>query len=116
MDKIDKCHRTHYHTKQLQTKILIFCIVAHWFVFEKILGRSKTNWLNILYYRPLVRVVKKIKEENELVIYSSGGRSSLIDFIACRRDIKDLQDCTVINGEELSTQHHLILLKMKTST
>jgi hypothetical protein len=40
------------------------------------------------------------KEENKLVTYSSGGRSSQIEFTACRRrDLKDIQDCAVINGK-----------------
>jgi hypothetical protein len=37
------------------------------------------------------------KEENKLVTYSSGGRSSQIDFKACRRrNLKDIQDCAVM--------------------
>jgi exonuclease III len=57
------------------------------------------------------------KEENKLVTYSSGGRSSQIDFIACRRrDLKEIQDCAVINGEEVASQHRLVLLKMKIRT
>lgn len=54
------------------------------------------------------------KEENQLNTYKSGGRTSQIDFLACRRkDIRDVQDCRVINGEDVSTQHRLVLAKMK---
>ena len=54
------------------------------------------------------------KEENQLTTYRSGGRSSQIDFLACRRkDIRDIKDCRVINGEEVAAQHRLVLAKMK---
>ena len=46
------------------------------------------------------------KDENQLITYRSGGRSSQIDFF-------DIKDCRVINREGVAAQHHLLLTRLK---
>ena len=53
------------------------------------------------------------KDENQLSTYRSRGRASQVDILTCRRkDIRDAQDCGVINGEDEAAQHRLVLVKM----
>ena len=54
------------------------------------------------------------KDKNQLITYESGERGSQIDFLASRRNnIKEVRDCKVINGEDASAYHCLVLMKMK---
>ena len=51
-----------------------------------------------------------VKEENRLSTYRSGQNQSQIDFIIVRRSqLKHVQDTKVINGEECSPQHKLLV-------
>ena len=49
------------------------------------------------------------KDYNQLATYKSGGRSSQIDFLMCRRrDLRDVKDCKVLNGDDAAAQHRLL--------
>ena len=51
-----------------------------------------------------------VKEENKLSTYRSGQNQSQIDFIIVRRSqLKHVQDTKVINGEECTPQHKLLV-------
>ena len=43
--------------------------------------------------------------------YESGGRESQIDFlILCRRQLDEVKNCKVINGENVAAQHGMLVL------
>jgi exonuclease III len=45
------------------------------------------------------------KREEHRVTYKSGGRSTQIDYIMCKRcNLKEFRDCTVMPGESVTTQ------------
>ena len=51
------------------------------------------------------------KKENNLITYQSGGNSSQIDYILVRKsDFKQVRNIKVILGEEVVTQHRLLLV------
>ena len=54
------------------------------------------------------------KKKNEhRITYKSGGRDTQIDYILCRRDnLKDIEDCKVVAGESVVTQHRMVVCKM----
>ena len=44
-----------------------------------------------------------------MATYKSGGRSSQIDFMMCRRrDLRDVKDYRVLNGDDVAAQHRLL--------
>ena len=54
------------------------------------------------------------KEDNQLIIYQSGGISSRIDYILVRRsDFRLVRGIKVIPGEEVVTQHRMLVSDMK---
>ena len=54
------------------------------------------------------------KKEEHLVTYKSGGSTSQIDFILVKRkDRKEILNCEVIPGEDLTKQHRLIVMDYK---
>lgn len=54
------------------------------------------------------------KKDNHLITYQSGGFNSQIDYILVRRsDFKLVRDMKVIPGEEVVTQHRLLVCDMK---
>ena len=54
------------------------------------------------------------KKEEHLVTYKSGGSTSQIDFILVKRkDRKEILNCKVIPGEDLTKQHRLIVMDYK---
>ena len=43
--------------------------------------------------------------------YKIGGRESQIDFLMCRRQqLKEVQNCKVINGKSVAAQHRVLVL------
>ncbi|KAI5725012.1 hypothetical protein M8J77_010024 [Diaphorina citri] len=49
------------------------------------------------------------KDENKLITYKSGNRSSQIDFILCRRQhVKEIKDCKVLSLKTVAAQHKLL--------
>ena len=54
------------------------------------------------------------KKENHLITYKSGGNSSQIDYILVRKsDFKQVRNIKFIPGEEVVTQHRLLVTDMK---
>ena len=52
--------------------------------------------------------------DQHLITYRSGDRTSTIDYIMVRRDeIRNIKDCKVIPGECVATQHRLVVMEMK---
>ena len=60
----------------------------------------------------LVNTYFKKKDEHR-VTYKSGGRSTQIDFILCRRcNLKEFSDCKVVPGESVAKQHRVLIGKV----
>lgn len=50
------------------------------------------------------------KKEKHLITYSSGGANTQIDYILCDNSMRNMmRDCKVILGEELVSQHRLLI-------
>ena len=46
-------------------------------------------------------------------MYKSGGRSTQVDYIICRRAcLKEIGDCKVIAGDNVAKQHRLLVCRM----
>uniref|UniRef100_A0A3B3BTI6 ribonuclease H n=1 Tax=Oryzias melastigma TaxID=30732 RepID=A0A3B3BTI6_ORYME len=53
------------------------------------------------------------KRQEHRVTYKSGGRSTQIDYILCRRcNLKEISDCKVVVGESVSRQHRMVVCRM----
>ncbi|KAK3523823.1 hypothetical protein QTP70_010438 [Hemibagrus guttatus] len=53
------------------------------------------------------------KREEHRVTYKSGGRSTQVDYILCRRgNLKELSDCKVVVGESVARQHRMVVCRM----
>ena len=53
------------------------------------------------------------KREEHRVTYKSGGRSTQVDYIVCRRAyLKEIGDCKVIAGDNVAKQHRLLVCRM----
>ena len=53
------------------------------------------------------------KGEEQRVTYRSGGRSTQVDYLVCkRRHLKEVSDCYVLGGESVATQHKVVLAKL----
>ncbi|MCJ8731892.1 hypothetical protein PDJAM_G00204980 [Pangasius djambal] len=53
------------------------------------------------------------KREEHRVIYKSGGRSTQVDYILCRRgNLKAISDCKVVVGESVARQHRMVVCRM----
>uniref|UniRef100_A0AAQ6IQZ2 Endonuclease/exonuclease/phosphatase domain-containing protein n=2 Tax=Anabas testudineus TaxID=64144 RepID=A0AAQ6IQZ2_ANATE len=53
------------------------------------------------------------KREEHRVTYKSGGRSTQVDYILCRRGhLREVSDCKVVVGESVARQHHMVVCKM----
>uniref|UniRef100_A0A8D8SH78 Craniofacial development protein 2 n=2 Tax=Cacopsylla melanoneura TaxID=428564 RepID=A0A8D8SH78_9HEMI len=51
------------------------------------------------------------KHDNHYLTYRSGGRTSQIDFLLCRRQhLKEVSNCKVIYGEAVVAQHKLLVI------
>ena len=49
--------------------------------------------------------------------YKSGGRSTQVDYIICRRAyLKEIGDCKVIAGDNVAKQHRLLVCRMTLET
>ena len=57
------------------------------------------------------------KREEHRVTYKSGGRSTQVDYIICRRAyLKEIGDCKVIAGDNVAKQHRLLVCWMTLET
>ena len=53
------------------------------------------------------------KRQEHRVTYKSGGRSTQIDYILCRRcNLKEISDCKVVVGESVARQHRMLVCRM----
>ncbi|KAK3511060.1 hypothetical protein QTP70_030099, partial [Hemibagrus guttatus] len=53
------------------------------------------------------------KMEEHSVTYKSGGRSTQVDYILCRRgNLKEIRDCKVVVGESVARQHRMMVYWM----
>ncbi|KAK3509470.1 hypothetical protein QTP70_035126, partial [Hemibagrus guttatus] len=53
------------------------------------------------------------KREEHRVTYKSGGRSTQVDSILCRRgNLKEISDCKVVVGESVARQHRMVVCRM----
>lgn len=47
------------------------------------------------------------------VTYKSGGRSTQVDYVLCRRcNLKEISDCKVLVGESVTSQHRMVVCRM----
>ncbi|KAK4323664.1 hypothetical protein Pmani_005638 [Petrolisthes manimaculis] len=52
------------------------------------------------------------KKEEHRITYKSGGRSTQVDYILCRRgNLKEFGDCKVVPGESVAKQHRVLIGK-----
>ena len=53
------------------------------------------------------------KKDEHRVTYKSGGKSTLVDYVMCRRsNLKEMCDCKVILNECVAKQHCMVVCKM----
>ena len=53
------------------------------------------------------------KKDKHRVTYKSGGKSTQVDYVMCRRrNLKEMCDCKVILNECVAKQHHMVVCKM----
>ncbi|KAK2913101.1 hypothetical protein Q8A73_007214 [Channa argus] len=53
------------------------------------------------------------KRQEHRVTYKSGGRSTQVDYILCRRcNLKEISDCKALVGESVARQHRMVVCKM----
>ncbi|KAK3525653.1 hypothetical protein QTP70_002564 [Hemibagrus guttatus] len=53
------------------------------------------------------------KREKHRVTYKSGGRSTQVDYILCRRgNLKEISDCKVVVGESVARQYRMVVCRM----
>ena len=77
---------------------------------EKIVDFAMRNKMAILntYFK---------KEVPRRTTYKSGGNTSQVDHLLCRRDqLKHSTDCTVLPGESVAKQHRLVICKIELQT
>ncbi|MCJ8749606.1 hypothetical protein PDJAM_G00178220 [Pangasius djambal] len=52
------------------------------------------------------------KRQEHRVTYKSGGRSTQVDYILCRRgSLKEISDCKVVVGESVARQHRMVVCR-----
>ena len=60
----------------------------------------------------IVNTYFKNKDER-MVTYTSGGKSTQVDYVMCRRrNLKEMCDCKVIVNECVAKQHRMVVCKM----
>ena len=53
------------------------------------------------------------KKDEHRVTYKSGGKSTQVDYVMCRRkDLKEMCDCKVIVNKCVADQHRMVICKM----
>ena len=54
-----------------------------------------------------------VKKVQQRITYKSGGRSSQVDYLCCkRRHLSEVTDCYVLGGECVAAQHKVVVCKM----
>ncbi|KAK3571838.1 hypothetical protein QTP86_020466 [Hemibagrus guttatus] len=71
------------------------------------------EWHPVVHKKTLNASHAKRKREEHRVTYKSGGRSSQVDYILCRRgNLKEISDCKVVVGESVARQHRMVVCRM----
>ena len=53
------------------------------------------------------------KKDEHRVTYKSGGKTTQVDYVMCRRrDLKEMRDCTIIVNDCVAKQHRIMVCKM----
>ena len=52
------------------------------------------------------------KKDEHRVIYKSGRKSAQVDYVMCRRNLKEMCDCKVILNECVAKQNRMMVCKM----
>ena len=53
------------------------------------------------------------KKDEHRVTYKSGGKSTQVDYVMCRRrNLKEMCDCKIILNEGVAKQHRMVICKM----
>ena len=53
------------------------------------------------------------KKDKHRVTYKSGGKSTQVDYVMCRRrDLKKMCDCKVMVNKCVAKQHHIVICQM----
>ena len=53
------------------------------------------------------------KKDEHKVMYKSGGKSTQVDYVMCRRrDLKEIYDCKVMVNECVAKQRRIVVCKM----
>ena len=53
------------------------------------------------------------KKDEHRVTYKSGGKTTQVDYVMCRRrNLKEMCDCNVIVNECVANQHRMVVCKM----
>ena len=90
--------------------------------YEKIMGRygagtrNKEGSMVVDFGKrmdlAIVNTYFKKKDEHR-VTYKSGGKSTQVDYVMCRRrNVKEMCDCKVIVNECVAKQHRMVVCKM----
>ena len=73
----------------------------------------KDQWLWILGNDGFGDCQYLFQEDEHRVTYKSGGKSTQVDYVMCRRrNLKEMCDCKVILNECVAKQHHMVVCKM----
>ena len=55
----------------------------------------------------------KFQKDKHRVTYKSGGKSTQVDYVMCRRkDLKEMLDCKIMMNECVAKQHRMVVCKM----
>ena len=53
-----------------------------------------------------------MKKAEHRITYKSGRRNTQVDYILCRRDLKEVGDCKVVVGDSVAQQHRMVVCKL----
>ena len=89
---------------------------------EKIMGRygagtrNKEGSMVVNFGKSMDLVIVNTyfkKKDEHRVTYESGGKSTQVDYVMCRRrNLKEMCDCKVILNECVAKQHRMVVCKM----
>ena len=87
--------------------------VMHWFGIQ---DRNAEGQMVIDFAKRMEMAIVNTyfqKRQEHRVTYKSGGRSTQVDYILCRRcNLKEISDCKVVVGESVVRQHRMIVCRM----
>ena len=60
----------------------------------------------------LAIVNTNFKKDEHRMMYKSGGKSTQVDYVMCRKSLKEMCDCKVILNECVAKHHRMVVCKM----